>query len=423
MEDLSGVTLGSYRLVEKIGQGAVSVVYRAYQPSLERWVAVKVLDPAYVAQDHQFIARFRREAKAIAALRHPNILIVYDCGEQSGLEYIAMEYVVGGALTKRLTGEPFPWKRAVSLALGIGQALVFAHSRGIIHRDVKPGNVLLPTEEWPLLADFGIVKVKHPGHSWTDPGTPMGTPAYISPEQALGGEVDHRTDIYALGVMLFEMVTGQVPFQATKTFDMLLKHISEPPPSPRALVPEIPEALEHIILRALAKEPDERYQNMADMVADMEALGPFSAATRPSEVVEQRPNRFTAELRNLRPLLRGPHFIIVNSGVPVPIPRQDEVVIGRSDPVTNTLVDVDLTSLGGVSGGVSRQHARMVFAQNVWTIEDLDSTNGTYLNGAPLRPFEPQPLHDGDQVKLGQMVLTFHLGEATESSQKSVSAA
>ncbi|MGC8877992.1 MAG: protein kinase domain-containing protein [Anaerolineae bacterium] len=416
MEDLSGVTLGSYRLVEKIGQGAVSVVYRAYQPSLERWVAVKVLDPAYVAQDQQFIARFRREAKAIAALRHPNILIVYDCGEQNGLEYIAMEYVAGGALTKRLTGEPFPWKRAVGLALGIGQALVFAHSRGIIHRDVKPGNVLLPTEDWPLLADFGLVKLKHAKQSWTDPGMPVGTPAYISPEQALGGEVDHRTDIYALGVMLFEMVTGQVPFQATKTFDMLLKHISEPPPSPRALVPEIPEALEHIILRALAKEPDERYQDMANMVADMETLGPFSTITRPPEAAAQRSKRFTAELRDLRPLLRGPHFIIVNTGVPVPIPLQDEVVIGRSDPVTNTMVDIDLTSLGGISGGVSRQHARLVFAQNAWTIEDLDSTNGTYLNGVPLRPFEPQPLHDGDQVQLGQMVLIFHLGEVPESA-------
>lgn len=423
MEDLSGVTLGSYRLVEKIGQSALSAVYRAYQSSLERWVAVKVLDPAYVGQDERFIARFRREARAIAALRHPNILIVYDCGEQNGLEYIAMEYVAGGALTKRLTGEPFPWKQAVGLAIGIGQALAFAHSRGIIHRDVKPGNVLLPTEEWPLLADFGLAKLQHLGGSGTNPGKPMGTPAYISPEQALGGEVDHRTDIYALGVMLFEMVTGQVPFQATKTFDMLLKHISEPPPSPRTLVPEIPEALEHIILRALAKEPDERYQDMGDMVADMEALGPFSAATRPSEAAEERPTRFTAELRELRPLLRGPHFIIVNSGVPVPIPSQDEVVIGRSDPATNTLVDVDLTSLGGIAGGVSRQHARLMFVQNTWTIEDLDSTNGTRLNGVPLRPYEPQPLHDGDQVQLGQMVLTFHLGRAEQSSQKSVSAA
>jgi len=371
-----------------------------------------VLDPAYVGQDQQFIARFRREAKAIATLRHPNILIVYDCGEQGGLEYIAMEYVAGGALAKRLTGTPFPWKRAVSLAIGVGQALAFAHSHGIVHRDVKPGNVLLPTEDWPLLADFGLAKLKyHHGRSLTDPGISIGTPAYISPEQALGGEVDHRTDIYALGVMLFEMVTGQVPFQATKTFDMLLKHISEPPPSLRSLAPEAPEALERIVLRALAKEPDERYQDMANMVADLEALGPFSAVTQPSEAAEQRSDRFTAELRDLRPLLRGPHFVIANSGVPVPIPHQDEVVIGRSDPATNTLVDVDLTSLGGVSGGVSRQHARLVFARNAWTIEDLESTNGTYLNGVPLRPFEPQPLRDGDQVILGQMVLIFHAGK------------
>ncbi len=411
MKDLSGVTLGSYRLVEKIGKGAVSVVYKAYQPSLERWVAVKVLDPVYVGQDQQFIARFRREAKAVAALRHPNILIVYDCGEQDGLEYIAMEYVAGGTLKERLTGTPFPWKRAVSLSIGVGQALAFAHCQGIVHRDVKPGNVLLPTENWPLLSDFGLAKLRHTGHSLTDPGMSLGTPAYISPEQALGAEVDHRTDIYALGVMLFEMVTGQVPFQAAGTFNMLLKHISEPPPSLRSLAPEVPEALERIVLRALAKEPEERYQNMADMVADMEALGPFSIVTQPAEATEQQQDRFTAELRDLRPLLRGPHFIIVGTGVPVPIPRQDEVVIGRSDPATNTMVDVDLTSVGGVSSGVSRQHARLVFAHNTWTIEDLNSTNGTCLNDTPMRPFEPQPLRDGDQVKLAQMVLIFHTGE------------
>lgn len=413
MENLSGVTLGSYQLVEKIGQGALSVVYRAYQSSLERWVAVKVLDPSYV--DEQFIIRFRREAKAIAALRHPNILIVYDYGEQNGLEYIAMEYVAGGALTKRLTGEPFPWKRAVGLAIGIGRALAFAHSRGIVHRDVKPGNVLLPTEEWPLLADFGLAKLRYLTHR-TSPGRPMGTPAYISPEQALGGEVDHRTDIYALGVVLFEMVTGQVPFQATKTFDMLLKHISEPPPSPRTLAPQIPEALEHIILRALAKEPDERYQAMGDMVADMEALGPFSAVARPSEACEELSTCSTVTLRGLQPRLRGPHFIMANSGVPVPIPHQDEVVIGRSDPATNTLVDVDLTSLGGIAAGVSRQHARLVFAQNAWTIEDLGSTNGSRLNGVLLRPYEPRLLYDGDHVQLGQMVLMFRTGVISQDA-------
>jgi eukaryotic-like serine/threonine-protein kinase len=414
MKDLNGTTIGAYCLVEEIGKGAMSTVFKAYQHSLERWVAVKVLDPAYTGRDRESSARFKREARAIAALRHPNILMVYDSGVQDELEYIAMEYVAGGTLKSRLTGTPMDWKRAASLAIGVGQALAFAHSHGIIHRDVKPGNVLLPRDNWPLLADFGLAKIRQTGRGLTDPGVSLGTPAYISPEQALGEVIDHRVDVYALGAVLFELVTGRVPYSATRPFDVLLMHISEQPPRPRDLVATMPELLERIILRALEKAPDDRYAQMLDMVADLESLGAAGIGTRPTEVaIEAQPSsgQPTTEISGVRLSQCGPHFVAMGSGTPLPIPRQDEVFIGRSDPVTSTTVDIDLTALGGVASGVSRQHARLVYCNSTWAIEDLRSTNGTYVNHAVMPPFEPRTLRDGDQVDLGQMSLLFRLGK------------
>jgi serine/threonine protein kinase len=195
MTNLIGTTIGSYNLVEEIGRGGMAIVYKAYQPKLDRWVAVKVLDPAYTNNNFETLARFRKEAKAIAGVRHPNILTIHDYGEEDGLEYIVTEYVEGGTLKDQLTGTPFDWKRAVALVIGVGQALATAHSHGIIHRDVKPANVLLPRENWPLLADFGLAKIKEDRQALTEPGTTLGTPTYTSPEQALGEPIDQRADI------------------------------------------------------------------------------------------------------------------------------------------------------------------------------------------------------------------------------------
>jgi serine/threonine-protein kinase len=208
MESLIDRTLGGYNLTEELGMGGMATVYKAYQPRLERSVAMKVLDPAFITDDSDVLARFRREAKAIAALRHPNILTVYDYGEEEGLAYIVMEYVEGGTLKDRLEGEPFEPQRAVGLSIGVGRALAFGHDQGIIHRDVKPANILLPREDWPLLADFGLVKLQQARRALTQAGMILGTPDYTSPEQALGEAADHRADIYALGVVLYEMITG-----------------------------------------------------------------------------------------------------------------------------------------------------------------------------------------------------------------------
>jgi serine/threonine protein kinase len=414
MKSLINETLGGYSLVEELGRGGMAVVYKADQPKLERSVAVKVLDPIYTSEDSDVLARFRREAKAIAALRHPNILTVYDYGEEEGLAYIVMEYVEGGTLKDRLQGKSFDWKRALDLGVGVGRALAFAHDRGIIHRDVKPANILLLREDWPLLADFGLVKLQQARRALTQPGVTLGTPDYTSPEQALGETIDYRADIYALGVVLYEIVTGQLPFKAEKPFDVLLMHVSDPPKKPSDLAPDIPEVLENAILKALAKSPEDRYAHMRDMVADLELAQEAILAMQQRKLLQsdQTMHHATMQIDLVQSFLSGPRFVVVATGATLPIPHKDEVLIGRADPRGNVIPDIDLSMYGGGSAGVSRQHARLMCQDDNWTIEDLRSTNGTYVNNQSVPSSQPTPLKDGDSVRCGQLVLTFYSGES-----------
>jgi len=414
MESLINRTLGGYDLTEELGKGGMATVYKAYQPRLERWVAVKVLDPAHITDDSDVLARFRREAKAIAALRHPNILTVYDYGEEEGLAYIVMEYVERGTLKDRLKGEPFESQRAVELAIGVGRALAFAHEQGIIHRDVKPANILLPRENWPLLADFGLVKLQQARRALTQAGMILGTPDYTSPEQALGETADHRADIYALGVVLYEMVTGQLPFQAEKPFDVLLMHINEPPPKPRELVPATTETVEDIILKALAKTPAERYSDMQDMVTSLEAV--WKTFQMPAHLEPPQEDdtihHATVQIDSIQSYLEGPRFVVAATGSLLIIPQKDDVLIGRADPRGKVVPDIDLAIYGGGTAGVSRQHARLLRKGDDWMIEDLHSTNGTFVNDKHVPPAAPTPLNNGDSVRCGQLMLTFHTDEA-----------
>ncbi len=414
MESLINRTLGGYDLTQELGKGGMATVYKAYQPKLERWVAVKVLEPAYITDDSDVLARFRREAKAIAALRHPNILTVYDYGEEEGLAYIVMEFVERGTLKDRLKGEPFEPQRAVGLAIGVGRALAFAHEQGIIHRDVKPANILLPRENWPLLADFGLVKLQQARRALTQAGMILGTPDYTSPEQALGETADHRADIYALGVVLYEMVTGQLPFKTEKAFDVLLMHINEPPPKPHELVPGITEIVEDIILKALAKAPAERFPDMQDMVTSLEAawdtfqLPVHMAPPQADDTIHHA----TVQIDSVQSVLEGPRFVVAATGSLLLIPQKDDVLIGRADPRGKVVPDIDLALYGGGTAGVSRQHARLLREGDNWVIEDLHSTNGTFVNDERVSPSKPIPLNDGDSVRCGQLVLTFHTDEA-----------
>ncbi len=263
MESMLGQTLGQYQLLEQIGQGGMATVYKGYQPALNRYVAIKVLPP-YYAHDPGFAERFTREAQAIAQLEHPNILPVYDFGKQGDVSYIVMKYVPAGTLRDRL-GQPLPPIDAVHLIEQIAAALDTAHDRGILHRDIKPGNILLDERGWVYLSDFGLAKMVEGTTNLTGTGVGVGTPAYMSPEQGQGLSVDARTDVYALGVVLFEMLTGRVPYRAETPMAVVIKHVTDPIPLPRRMNPNIPEAVEQVLLKALAKNPAHRFARAGDL--------------------------------------------------------------------------------------------------------------------------------------------------------------
>jgi serine/threonine-protein kinase len=271
MNDLLNTYLGQYQLQELVRRGGMATVYKGYQASLDRYVAVKVLSDN---ADPQFAARFKREAQAIAQLQHPNILPVYDYGEQDGVLYLAGQYIENGTTLGDMLGTPMDPVAALRLTARVLAALEYAHQRGIIHRDIKPGNILMPSPTWPLLADFGIAKLlnDNEGQRLTQAGAFIGTPAYVAPEQAFGTPVDARTDLYSLGVVLYEMLTGRVPFEADTPMSMLGKHAYEPPPPPRSINPDLPAVVEPVLLRALAKDPADRYQSASLMAEALERL-------------------------------------------------------------------------------------------------------------------------------------------------------
>jgi len=270
MKDLVNSYLGQYYLTEIIGRGSTSVVYKAYQSSLNRYVAVKVL---LLHLDKQYAARFTREAHAVAQLQHPNILPIYDYGEHDGARYLVMQYVEGGTtLDARLTGQPLAPTTALRLILPLLAALEYAHGRGVVHRDIKPANIMLPQPDWPMLADFGIAKLIDESDQLTPPGQSVGTAIYMAPERASSTIVDARTDLYSVGVMLYEMLTGRVPYDGFSPVEVLRKHIREPLPAPRDLNPLLPIAAEAVLLRALAKRLEDRYQSAREMAKDLQRL-------------------------------------------------------------------------------------------------------------------------------------------------------
>ncbi|MBL8096751.1 MAG: serine/threonine protein kinase [Anaerolineales bacterium] len=291
MQSLVGQSLGRYHLVEQLGEGGMATVYKAFDTRLERTVAVKVIRTDYDT-DPQFLARFDREAKALARLNHPHIVHVLDAGEQGGVPYVVMDFFAGGTLKQRL-GRPLACAEAARLLSPIARALEYAHRQGIVHRDVKPANVLLSPDGQPMLSDFGIAKLLDPQTSaagLTLTGVGIGTPDYMAPEQGLGAATP-QTDVYALGVMFFELVTGRRPYEADTPIAVLLKHTSDPLPRPRTLAPDLPLEAEQVILRAMAKKPEDRYLTMGDLAAALERLaqvggpaetGPATCASRSS---------------------------------------------------------------------------------------------------------------------------------------------
>ncbi|TNF37608.1 MAG: serine/threonine protein kinase, partial [Deltaproteobacteria bacterium] len=277
---LIGTTIsGRYQIVQHLGSGGMGSVFKARQLAMNRMVALKLLH-AHYASNKQAVARFNREMQVTARIEHPNTIRVYDFGQtDDGRIFLAMEFLEGQTLSKALShGEPMGSERLVHIGTQIGKALMAAHSDGIVHRDLKPDNVMLldryGERDFVKVLDFGIARfMDDSGRTQlTAEGAVVGTPIYMSPEQATGGAMDHRTDLYSFGVMLFEMATGRVPFDAPTTISLMVKHVQEEPPRPSDFAPGlVPDAIETLILQMLAKNPAARPASAAEVVRQLEA--------------------------------------------------------------------------------------------------------------------------------------------------------
>ncbi|HKU57358.1 MAG TPA: Stk1 family PASTA domain-containing Ser/Thr kinase [Gaiellaceae bacterium] len=287
---------GRYRIQRKLGAGGMADVYLAEDQELGRRVAIKILNGRH-ANDDQFIERFRREAKNAAALNHPNIVSIYDRGEAEDTYYIAMEFLDGRTLKELIVGRgAAPINVAIEYARQILSALRFAHRHGIVHRDIKPHNVLVDSEGRVKVTDFGIARA---GTSqMTETGSIVGTAQYLSPEQARGGEVDPRSDLYSLGVVLYELLTGKTPFDGETPVEIAMKHLSTAPKPPSKLRPDVPPELDMVVLRALAKNPEDRYQSADEMEADLDRVargaGVAAATVDTATQVLRRPSTLGA---------------------------------------------------------------------------------------------------------------------------------
>ena len=277
MPELIGKSLGRYHILEQIGEGGMAIVYKAFDTRLESDVAVKVIRTNQLAPAilERALKRFEREAKALARLTHANIVNVSDYGEEEGLPYLVMPYLPGGTLKERLRADGKKnWQDAARLLLPVAKALAYAHEEDMIHRDVKPANILITRSGDPMLTDFGIAKIIDEEATMDLTGTraTVGTPEYMAPEQVTAKTVDHRADIYALGVVFYEMVTGRKPFQADTPMAVLVKLSSEPLPRPTEFTPKLPQSVEKLLLKALAKDPANRYASMVEFVVAMEKI-------------------------------------------------------------------------------------------------------------------------------------------------------
>jgi serine/threonine protein kinase/sugar lactone lactonase YvrE len=281
MQQYIGKRIGAYQIVEQIGQGGMATVFKAYQPSMDRYVAIKIL-PSHFTEDESFVGRFTQEARTLARLEHPHILPVHDYGEQEGITYLVMRYVQAGTLKDLIAREgPMALEEAARILGQVGRALDYAHSQGVVHRDIKPSNVLVDQRGDTFLTDFGIAKLVAETAQFTASGAIIGTPAYMAPEQGMGKPADARCDIYSLGVVLYELVTGRVPFEAETPLAVLLKHVNDPLPLPRQIKPDLPAAVERVILKAMAKAPEDRFQSAQEMVDALTA----AVAAKPTEII------------------------------------------------------------------------------------------------------------------------------------------
>jgi serine/threonine-protein kinase len=409
--DLVGSYIGKYKIEEKIGRGAMAEVFKARHPILDRQVAIKLLH-VFLNDKTDILNRFQLEARNIAALAHPNIIQIHDFDREKDRYFMVMELIDGISLKqlikdKQVAGKLMPLAESLRIASHVGNALAYAHARGVVHRDVKPANVLLDYDQRVVLADFGLARLTS-SPQLTSTGAIIGTPAYMSPEQGIGQSGDARSDIYALGAMLYHLVTGQIPFNGETPVAIIYKHVNASLPSPRTINPDIPASLEAVILRAMEKSPDKRFQSAEDLVAALDHIetGDFPRREEPALRPAYYPVPGDAPDISLH---------VIETGKIMPLRHKHKYVIGRYDG--DSTPDVDLTPFNAANKGVSRLHAEILISERREVLLlDLDSTNGTWINGEKASPGEPVPLHNGDLISFGKLVLQalirqYHPGE------------
>ncbi|MGH2620763.1 MAG: serine/threonine-protein kinase [Anaerolineales bacterium] len=316
-----GENVGPYRIIEQLGQGGMATVFKAYHPALDRYVAIKVMHPAFM-QDPQFLRRFEREAKVVAKLDHPNIVPVYDFADHHKQPFLVMKFVEGETL-KAVLDRGWPAKeRILEIVRAIGNALSYAHVQGVLHRDIKPSNILLTESGGVFLTDFGLARMAEAGQSTLSGDQLLGTPHYISPEQARGEQnLDAGTDIYSLGIVLYQLCVGRVPFSSDTPFSIIHDHIYTPLPLPRSINAKIPEDLEKVLLKALAKDRQDRFKNVAETVQAFERAVQGISPWAPTESVVVTPPAapvlpaVTAALTGIQPARRSRRWAWVVGGL------------------------------------------------------------------------------------------------------------
>ncbi len=327
-DKLIGAQLGQYTIIQEIGRGGMATVYSAKQTSMNRTVAIKVL-PRHFLHDPGFLERFNREVEVISGLEHPHILPIYDYGETEGVPFIAMRYLGGGSMAQMVRRGVPSLDELRKPFNQIAEALDYAHRQGIIHRDLKPGNVMLDEQGNAYLSDFGIARVM--GSDLTGSAI-IGTPAYMSPEQAQGTAIDARSDIYALGIVLFELITGREPYQAETPMSVLLKHLNEPIPPLEQFREGVPKSVQAVIEKATAKNPDERYSSATEMAQAFTEALKYSDTTAPQAAVEDHERTITENL--------------------TPLPSYGGTMIGDAPGTTAGMQSPPQTTTGAVPGTV-----------------------------------------------------------------------
>lgn len=365
-----GEQVGPYKITEQLGQGGMATVYKAYHAQLDRSVAIKVMHQNFL-EDETFVTRFKREARIVAKLEHPHIVPIYDFNEYDKQPYLVMKYIEGKTLKAHLQQGALPLNDILHIINAVGGSLAYAHRQGILHRDIKPSNIVIDTDNTPYLTDFGLARLAAAGESTMSENMLLGTPHYISPEQARGvKEIDGRTDIYSLGVVLYELLVGRVPFTADTPFAIIHDHIYTPLPLPSRINPEIPPIIEEVLLMALAKRPEDRYASADEMVNDLRD------AIEEANLKELSPDRVSVastSLAQLRDDLQSQYESGVLPATPPGISAPSPSSLSVKTPILQQTATASTGSTPSVIPVITdtaslQKFKRQQQAQNIWPI-------------------------------------------------------